>query len=165
METITIGPSRGQWIVTLTGSLCFVAAGFLILAIGESPLTGWSGIIFFGACALVSAWQLFDARPRIVIDDRGILDRTLNVGVIEWSDILDATVKRTHDNPFICLDLRDPAKYVGRLSPMMRRMVDLNRRLGFTELSLNLTGTNMDPERLRELILKEVTVRSGAQAA
>lgn len=159
MNEIKVGVSRARMITMLIGALCFVAGGIFLLVIGDEPWIAWMNIIFFGGGALVFARQIADNRPRLVIDARGVYDRTLNVGVIEWPDIVDATTRRIQGNAFICLHLRDPAKYTAHLSPMMLRMVEMNRKLGFTELSLNLSGTNVDPEQLRELIIREVAVR------
>ena len=72
-----------HWAVMTVGSLCFVAGGAFIVATGDNAIAGWGSIVFFGGCALVGAVQLLDRRPRLVIDDRGVLDRTLKIGVIE----------------------------------------------------------------------------------
>lgn len=165
MQRIVIHSSRTRVILLLVVSVCFVAGGVLLLAAGGPAPVAWMSIIFFGGCAVVIGLQVFDTRPRIVIDDRGIVDRTLKVGLIEWPDIRSAFLAHIQGNPFLCLDLVDPAKYVERLSPMMRHMVALNRKLGFTDLSLNLTATRVEPERLEELIQKELAVRGVAGRA
>jgi hypothetical protein len=36
----------------------------------------------------------------------------------------------------------------------------LNRALGFTDLSLNLIGADVDPRQVEELVRKELAVRS-----
>ena len=108
---------------------------------------------------MVFAMQLVDRRPRIVIDDNGVLDRTLKVGIINWEDIRSAFLKRSAGQPFICLDLVDPGKYTGRLSPLVRGMVQLNHKLGFTDLSLNLGGTEVNPDQVLELMNKEIASR------
>jgi len=107
----------------------------------------------------VYARQLASSGPRLVIDDAGILDRTLKVGVIEWDDVEDATVGYIQGNAFVCMHLREPEKYLRRLSPVMRRIARANRSMGFTDLSLNLSGTDADPEQLRHAILREVAAR------
>jgi hypothetical protein len=43
-------------------------------------------------------------------------------------------------------------------------MVQLNRKLGFTDLSLNLAGTSANPEQVEELVTKELAARSGRAA-
>jgi hypothetical protein len=159
MERISIGSSRLKWAVMLVGGLGFVAAGVLILIGDPRSLIGWTSVTFFGAASVLFTWQLFDARPRVVIDSRGVLDRTLWVGLIEWEDIRDVHLKRMLGNAFLCLELRDPAKYTSRLSPVVRRMVALNRRLGFTDLSVNLVGLKADPVQVEELVRKELIVR------
>jgi hypothetical protein len=160
MDPIVLGAARGRWLLLLVVALCFVAAGVLMIASGDALLVGWMSVAFFGACAVVFVWQLLDRRPRIVIDDRGILDRTLRVGVIEWGDVEGAYLRRIQGNPFLCLELRDPEKYTARLSPTLRRVVALNRTLGFTDLSLNLTGVDVAPELVEELVVKELGVRA-----
>ena len=147
----------------LIGSMTFVAAGVLVLAMGANPLAASSAIVFFGGCALVGAWQLLASRPRLVIGERGVFDRTLKIGVIEWHDINGAFVKRLRGNTFVCLELRDPAKYTGTLPPIGRRRAEANRNLGFTPISLNLTGLAVDADRICELLLKEAAVRRGGR--
>ena len=148
----------------LTVACAFVAAGILLLVLHQYLLVAWLNIVFFGAGAIVFAMQVVDRRPRIVIDDQGILDRTLKVGRIEWEDIRAVFLKRSQGQPFLCLELVDPSKYTQRLSPLLRRMVQLNRKLGFTDLSLNLGGTNVDPDYVEDLLRKELAVRSGSAA-
>jgi hypothetical protein len=87
MERVIVRSSYLRWVLMLIGALGFVAGGVFILKIGDNGLAAWGGIVFFGACALMAIVQILDRRPRLVIDERGILDRTLKVGVIEWHDI------------------------------------------------------------------------------
>ena len=131
-----------------------------MVASGEAVLAGWANIVFFGGCTLVFAYNVFDRRPRIIIDDDGILDRTLKVGLIEWADIEGAFLRENAGQPYLCLELRDNDKYTQRLSPLLRRMVSLNRALGFTDVSVNLVGTDVRPEQVEELVRKEIEVRA-----
>ena len=162
MQPIHFGSRRGYWLLMAIASAGMAAGGALILFVDGVPsMVGWSGLVFFGACAVVGVWQLRESGPRLTIDDDGILDRTLKVGVIAWEDIEGAAVGRVRRNPFIALALRDPAKYTSRLSPLMQRLVKANVALGFPPLSLNLTGLDADPERVAELVMKECMVRRG----
>ena len=165
MEKLVVAGSRARWLILVAIGGCFVTAGVLLLATHRSPLVAWLNIVFFGASAAFFGLQAVDRRPRIVIDDQGVFDRTLKVGRIEWADIRGVFLKRSQGQAYICLDLREPSKYTQRLSPLLRRMVELNRTLGFTDLSLNLTGTTVSPEQIEELIKKELEVRSGGAAA
>jgi hypothetical protein len=161
MERLVVQSARAHWVPTLIASLSFVVAGAFILVMGDQTLVGWMGIIFFGGCAIAAALQINDRRPRLVIDDRGVLDRTLKIGVIQWHDISGAFVTRHLGYAFLCLELRDPAKYTGQLSTITRRLSTVNRSLGFTDFCLNLGDTDLDADRVRELVVKESADRNG----
>ena len=162
MQPIIIAQSRTKWVLLLAAALCIVAGAvlFALVSTGAARMLAWTNILFFGSCALVFARQVADRRPRIEISDRGIEDRTLKVGVIDWADIRGVKLRRHLGNPLIGLELREPGKYTNRLSPLLQRMVALNGKLGFQPLSLNLAGTAVDPEQLEELLLNELAVRS-----
>ena len=162
MEALVVRSSPANWALRTLAALAFVATGALLLRSDEAPaVVGWSSIVFFGGCALIGVWQLVDRRPRIVVDDRGILDRTLRVGVIEWADI-----EHLHlSGDFVCLELRDPAKYTCRLSPVFRRLAALNRSLDFPELSINLIGTKVDRVRFTQRLKQELAARSASVRA
>src|SRR5262249_16643552 len=118
----------------------------------------WATIIFFGACALVFIWQLIDTRPRLVIDDKGVYFRPLKMGVLPWTDIEDAYVNSINQQLFICLQLRDTEKYLSKLSPLGRSLCSVNVALGFTPISLTLTGLDVDPYLLCDLIRKRAAM-------
>ena len=146
----------------LAGSLGFVLGGVFILLSGDgsSLFVGLSSIAFFGGCALVATKQLLDARPRLVIDDRGVLDRTLKVGVIAWNDILDAQVATLRRQSFVALRLRNEASYTDRLSPILRRLTELNRQFpGFTTLNISVSTLDVEPQQLASLIAQEAESR------
>lgn len=103
---------------------------------------GWISILFFDGCAVVAEKQFVDTRPRIVIDDRGIFDRTPGLGVLEWTDIEDALTARPEHAVFIGLELREKASYITRLTPLMQRLVQLKPAVG-------LHRPQCEPERRR----------------
>jgi hypothetical protein len=157
---VVIGPSRWRNLFLTLAGLAFVGGGIFILLIpppsGESRplLIGWGCILFFGACALVGLWQLFDSRPRIILDDEGIFDRSLGPGKIPWGRIEGAYIQSIHGTEFICLQLLDADRHLQNLSAGKRALVELNAQLGFTPISLNLSGTNANAAELLEIILK-----------
>lgn len=158
MQTVYLRNSRKQYVVFLGIGLVFVAVGLYLLLKGEAEAAwiAWLCIVFFGACAAVFLRQLFDNRPRIVINERGITDRMLGVGLIAWSDIEDAYTASINNNVFICLELRNTDDYLQRLAPLKRKITKANTALGFTPLSLNLSGVQADPDEVLELILLKI---------
>jgi hypothetical protein len=91
----------------------------------------------------------------VVLDETGIFDRTLGVGVIPWPEIESAYIKRIHDNPFVCLQLRDAERWIRNMTPMQKKMVSANAKLGFQPLNINLLGTSADPELVLDIVLKK----------
>ena len=128
MERLVIGNSRIKGVVLTFGSLGFVVVGAFILINGDGDdrWIGWMSVAFFGDCSLTGLWMLFDQRPRIVVDDNGIYDRTLGVGQIPWSEIDDAYIQSIKGNDFICLELRNQHEYLERMSAVNRSMAKAN---------------------------------------
>jgi hypothetical protein len=147
---ISIAGSRWKTVLVLIGSLVFVAGGVGMVCLGdrkgvrdfETRAAGAVSILFFGACAGVAVWQLFEQRAKIVIDDHGVLDRTLGVGPIAWRDI-------EHD-------VADPDRYLANASPLRRALASANVALGYTPLTINLSLLAADPDEVFELILRRL---------
>jgi len=117
---------RSYWKIVplLIASLAFVASGVFLLLRSPDKWVGWMSIIFFGACALVFVWQLLDARPRLIIDDSGVFDRSLGVGVIPWSQIVGMRNRIAHD--YLNVDMEIVWDIVTHDLPMLKlRIVEL----------------------------------------
>ncbi|QDA61324.1 STM3941 family protein [Hymenobacter jejuensis] len=147
--------SRKRYVLLTLVSLVFVAVGVFLIVKKGNWGQGMITIIFFGAGVAVGARQFLDTRPRLQITDEGILDRTLGVGLIPWTEITYAYVRAINHEYFICLQVRDEQAYLGRLSPLKRRLANANEALGFTPISINLSGVDLNPEQLLEYILKQ----------
>ncbi|MET4108183.1 STM3941 family protein [Hymenobacter sp. UYP22] len=154
-ENLIYHNSRWRYALLTLGGLAFVAMGvFMIITEGKWGL-GLVSIAFFGTGVLVGIRQLLDSRPRLQITEEGILDRTLGVGLIPWADIDDAYVRSINQENFICLVLHNEDEYLQRLPPLKRKLASANAALGFTMLSVNLSGVDLNPEQLLEYILKQ----------
>jgi hypothetical protein len=156
MNQLIIKNSNSKYILLLLMTIGIVAGSAWLVSRGDR--VGWLGLICFGPGIPLFIRQLLDTRPRLVIDESGVLDRTLGVGRIAWGDIESAYVKSIKGNDFICLTLRNPEVYLGTLSPTRRAMATANRKLGFTEINLNLSGVAADTNEIYELVLKNSEV-------
>jgi hypothetical protein len=157
METLVISNSRWRYVLLLLVSVAFVATGVFLVKMADTTFEAWAGwpcIIFFGAAIPLFIWQIIDRRPRLTINDLGINDRTMGVGLIPWSEIEDSYVKSIRGNHFICLVARNPEMWTSRFSATKKAMIKTNKALGFTELNVNLSGTSAQPQEIHELILK-----------
>jgi hypothetical protein len=54
------------------------------------------------------------------------------------------------------MKLRNTDEYLQHLSPFKRKMAKANAALGFTPLSLNLSGVKAKPEEVLELVLMRI---------
>lgn len=155
MTPLVIVSSRTKYAWYLLMSLAFVLGGALIVRGRDSDAwVGWLCMVFFGSCAMIFVWQLIDSRPRLVIDDKGVMDRTLGLGVIPWSEMEGAYLKSIHGQDFVCLELRNTDRWLERLSPLKRKLTSANVALGFAPINLNLSGVSADAGQVLQLILK-----------
>jgi hypothetical protein len=161
MEKLVIKNSRWKYVLLFVGCIGFVAAGIWMVITGNS--FGWLAILFFGGGIPICIWQIADTRPRLVIDEHGVLDRTLGVGRIAWSDIETAYVRSISGNDFICLELKNTEEYARKLSKVKRAMVAANRNLGFTNFNLNLSGVDARTAEVFELVMKYCQIAAGAR--
>lgn len=158
MSPLAVKSSRLKYAFLLLMAFAFVGMGVFIIVRGKSDdaWLGWSCVLFFGAGIPLFAWQLFDSKPRLVLNDHGVFDRTLGIGVIPWEEIIGAELKSIQGNHFVCLQIRNPERWLGQISPLKRAMVSANQKLGFSLLNLNLGEINADPLAVYDLILKRV---------
>jgi hypothetical protein len=160
MTRIEIKASRARYSILLITAAAFVAAGIFIILTGGPAWIGWMNIVFFGCGGIpIFVWQLIDSRPRLVVDDDGVFDRTLGVGKIPWDEITGAYKKTIQGSSFVCLHLLHPEIYAGKLGAVKRSLLKTNQKLGFTSISLNLSGTATDPDQVVELVLKMVEMK------
>ncbi len=152
MEELVIKNSRIENSLLLVMVVVFAVAGAWMGLEGE-PL-GWMAMLLFGSGIPVFGWRLISGRPRLILDERGVIDSTLGVGRIEWRDIRSAQVRSIKGNFFICLGLVDSEKYLARLSGVKRSLARANRGLGFSDLNLNLSGVDANTHQILELVRK-----------
>jgi len=167
MQPVIVNSSLGQALRYLASAVAFGVVGAALWKMDPSQPFAWLGIMVFVFGTYASGRQLLNGRPRITIDDNGIVDRTLRYGLIEWKDIEGAYLLRKPifgiAATFICLRLRDTKKYTERLPATARRLVARNARAGGTPVSLNLIGVDMEPEKILGVVDRELYARSAAR--
>lgn len=155
MDNFTVKNSIWKYLFYLLIALLFVAGGFLMIFTGDdwfTQITGGASALFFGAGALIFLGQIFDSRPRIEIDARGVFDRTLGVGVIEWRDIESAFPISIAGNSFIALKLKDAEKYLRKVPRWRKKLAGWNKYLGAESVNINLSGVNCSPADVIEIV-------------
>lgn len=160
MKPLIVVPSPRRPRLMLGAAALLAAAGVLLAATHAAVMAGMLLLVVGGVAAALFAAQALDRRPRVIINDAGIYDRSMKVGRIDWSDVTGAYVRRLRGTSFVCIELRDAARYTNRLSGALRHRAEEHRRLGLTELSVNLGDTDADAERVCEVILREAQLRT-----
>lgn len=143
--------SKGLKLIGMT--LPFVLIG--VWMIFESQLgstnyiMGWIGTCFFGLGIPIGLIQLFDRRPQILINENGIWDRTTKQDEIKWEQIVDAYPLDIFDQKFVSIVSDD--SFVFKKKPY-KWAAKLNKAIGVQNLNLHLGQTNVDENKLTELI-------------
>jgi hypothetical protein len=172
MERIELVPKRGKLALLLLGSIAFVSLGILFLqfpqefgGVGASRVDlgflyviGWVSILFFGACGIAIVKQLFDRRPRLILDDRGIFDRTLGTPLIPWSSIQSANIVQVRRTKFIALLLVDEEDRVAALPAAKRLVSAANRGLGFGRFNLSLSALDVPADQILQVIQEQIGI-------
>jgi len=140
-------------------SLPFVLIG--VWMIFESQLgstnyiMGWISTCFFGLGIPIGLIQLFDRRPQIIINENGIWDRTTKQDEIKWEQIIDAYPLDIFEQKFVSIVSDDSFEF--KKKPY-KWTTKLNKAIGAQNLNLHLSQTNIDENKLTELIQSLVKV-------
>ncbi len=150
--------SKLKYVLFLLMSVAFVAIGAFMVLDGEKVLIGWlCGGLFFLAIPIF-LWQIFDSRPRLILDENGVIDRRLGVGKIFWKDIKGLSVRTAYKNDCVCLEMDEDSnqRYLSNVSSFKRKLLTANVALGWPLLNLNLSGVNVSTEEIFQTIVQRI---------
>jgi hypothetical protein len=142
-EQIEIPLSKKKLILSLVGSIAFVAIGLWLIInhqeFGDNPtlvfVVGLASVLFFGLCSVYIARKLPDNKPGLIIDNIALTDNSSAVpaGQILWSDIEDISVIRIHTQKLIKLQVKNPQKYINKQTSWLKRKI--------MQMNLSMFGT------------------------
>ncbi len=174
MENITIGNRRWHLVFLFVIYLLLTMAGLALIVASfagrESEFSrgaffaGVTNALFWGGAACFFFYLIKADKPRLIIDESGITDRSLNIGQIEWSDISQAYIKVAMSNTWLCLEVTDPEKYFARFSALRKFGLRLNKPLGLTPFSMNLSHIGVDPYEVCDHIQRAAAVARVVQS-
>ncbi len=154
METVEYHSSKGRYVFTLILSFFLIAMGVFVILNTEELLAGIVTAGFFSLAVPICIKELLDTRPRLILDNEGITDRTLGVGKILWADIDGAQLSVIRHNAFIGLKI-DSAKvdnFIQNQAWWKKLFIKANKAFGFQQININLVGLDADFEELLSLI-------------
>ena len=137
---IRINPSY-KWQITLIVFGCMILLYFYL---GYLPVELW---VLGGLLVVFLLYKVVRGKskdPCIVLDDEGVFDRRLKVGVISWDDIRKIKLYDRDEGHYISLELHDALKYEAR-QPSWVRLISMAHRLhGLSTTSISTKGLDMD---------------------
>jgi hypothetical protein len=125
---------------------------------------GWVVIALGSLYALFQLRSLGEDQERVVIDDSGIRDSMLPVGVIGWAEVQGASVQRVGSVAVVSLQLREPEPFLRRLPRVRQFIARKALEAGLPGLYLTLVGTDGDPSRIADLINQRAASRTRSNA-
>ena len=152
MEDFVAYPSRRRIALIGLGAVAFVAIGlWLIGAFGSPPvsrnhsaavtsLAGWTCVVFFGLCGVISLKKLFDTGEQLRIGPTGVRSTPWSDQMIPWSEITDVTSWSYKRQKAMVLHLRNPKRFPGH--GVAAKLASANRMLTGGDLSISLAATD-----------------------
>lgn len=109
--------------------------------------------------------QTFDRGPCIIINEEGINDKRLRMGVIRWSDIEEVRMHGVGGAYFISLELLNSEKYLAKQPGYIRLSNQIWRLYKISPIHIKVAYMDVSPDELFEMIMSEVELnRLGANA-
>ena len=148
-------PNRVIKAVVIVGLLLV----FLYFYIGRMTFILWLLSIAFVIALVQAVKQMFDRAPLIIINDEGINDKRLGMGLIRWSDIESVRMHGLGGGYFISLELSNKEQYLARQSTFARLSSQIWRLYNISPINIKVAYMDVTPDELFELIMTEVEQR------
>jgi hypothetical protein len=152
MQRLVLRTARRHTYGKLACCVAGIGAGAALASIELTSWFGWGVLLIAGIPALILLRSLGEDTERIVIDDAGIRDTQLPIGIISWTEIEGATVQSIGGTKVVSLELRDPERVLRRLPPARQFIARKALEAGLPGVYLALRGIDADPAQIAELI-------------
>jgi hypothetical protein len=109
--------------------------------------------------------MFFRASPQVVINDEGIEDRRMKIGVIRWEEIQSLSIGSMNSAKFLCIEVAAPERYLSRLSRWGRFLGAVTEALGFPALTIGFSGLSPGLKEVWAYLQARDSVLSGGSCA
>lgn len=161
MERLVLRTARRHIYRRLAFCIAGVGVGAALASISWTSWLGWAVVVIAGVPGLILLRGMGEDTERIVIDDAGIRDSHLPIGIIGWPEIKGATVQTIGGTKVVNLELRDPERFLRRLPAPRQFIARKAHEAGLPGVYLALQGIDVEPLRIAELISRRA--REGAK--
>lgn len=170
-NTTEIPLSKGKLLLMLLGCIAFVVISVWMFNSAETQeeyapalLKGVGGIgfAFFGVIGVLMVKKLFDKKPGLTINDKGIIENTngISIQMVEWKDITNIEGIKVSGQKLIVVKVKKPEKYVDKASNnAQKRLLRLNVKQYGTPIFITPNSLQMDFDKLLELLNGEFEKR------
>ncbi|MEI5995419.1 STM3941 family protein [Candidatus Enterococcus mansonii] len=121
-------------------------------------IVGIVGFLFFGFCLYYFIKQFFIGKKVVVLTADGFYDYSSAIAtkdlLIPWKDVVDIALFNIVGQEFISVKLKNREEFLASLSPLIRKSVQANLKLGSNEININLQNAkDVSLEELLERML------------
>jgi len=170
-EQIEIPLSKTKMLLTLLGSLLFVALGlWLLINPPESNhwlfgnptviiISGLASVIFFGLVAATVFRKFSDKNPGLTINRLGIIDNSsgASAGLIPWTDIQEIKISQIMSQKFLMFIVSNPEDYLEKVTnPLKRNAMKINYKTYGSPISISSNALQTNFDDLHKLLINKM---------
>lgn len=117
-------------------------------------IAGVIGSVIFGVSSIWIFFRLFDNKPGLIINEQGIIDNTNtgSIGLIKWDDIIEVRHKRIMSNSLMLIVVKDPQKYLQKVSVFKRLSLKQNINNYGTPIALTSVSLDCNFDELERIV-------------
>lgn len=157
-DQIEIYPDKTKMINSLIGSALFMTAGGILIYY-QGTLEGVQRVAVYCGYVIVFlfAWlfihnliRIFFPKAVLVIDGKGILDRTsaFSAGFIPWQDVKKVYPLKAGKQQFLSVELNNPDDYIAKLKGMKQSIMKMNIQVGHAPVKIPQSMLGITAEEL-----------------
>ena len=124
----------------------------LYFILGYLPFILWIVLPIALISLLFKAIRGQSNAPVIILNEKGVLDHRLKVGVIEWGDIRRIKSYSLSGAEYISLELHNAKKYQSRRPLWLGAISQVQRVFGMTSIAIVTNGLEVDHGTLVQLL-------------
>jgi hypothetical protein len=155
MEMALTVKSRGGSPLTTVLAIILIAAGLIIIFKFKQYLPIGGGLLVAAIMVLILSFIVGSGEEtRMLINDEGINDVRLGVGMIPWTQIESVYLESKYNNQYLCLKLKSPQQFLSKLPHDKRARLEKHHSLGMTIFNISIGEMDIDPLDLLTLVRK-----------
>lgn len=170
MQEIKIQLSKTKLVAILLGSVLFVVIGFWMLQYSDrmhklAPLLiqiiAIAATLLSGLCGLYAIIKLFDNKPGLVINDKGIFDNSsaINTGLIKWENITHVYISEISGQEFLTIEVNNAEELFLRQTGLKKLMLKWSKDWFGSPVQISSNALKCDFNELCEIIDSQLQAR------